>query len=284
MNIIALYSLMALTIIRIIALGVSTDFFYFNRKRGFIFFIIGWISWAIASLLLIIGALYYNAFFLEDIIFINSIFAALAGFYLLLGVFSYFMEIKPKFILLISLLIILIPLVLLLFFGKAIGSIFASTVLIISVVSIFLILVIKFEPLKERLGSSIRWYYITGLFLSIYLPLTFYTTFQLGSVGIYTSSNTIFLMLYWLPGLISTILIVIFLIHLEYNINFKQKNKLKDLYSHNLANVLQALDLANKLIINKVNANKDEKLIEVIDIFNEKIKESSDIINEIRKL
>lgn len=284
MNIMAFNSIIILTILRIIAVIVSVDFFYDNKKRQFIFLIIGWYSWAIAGILLIIGAVLGEGIFLESYIFFNSIFAALAGLYILAGVFSYFIEIQNKSIIMLTCLIIIIPLILFIRIGKTIGSLFANSVLILSIISIFLVLFLRFKPLKDKLGKSIRWYYITGFFLSIYIPLTIFIAFQGEAIDIYTSNNMQLIMWYWLPGIISSVLIIIFLIHLEYNISYEHKKDLKDKYSHDLGNILQAVQTAQQVILSKIDINKERNLLEIITVLEEKMKEGSDIIKEIKKL
>ncbi|MFX0043249.1 MAG: hypothetical protein ACFE8L_10075 [Candidatus Hodarchaeota archaeon] len=284
MNVMAFNSLIILTIIRIIAVIVSVDFFYDNKKKEFIFLIIGWSSWAFAGLLTIVGAVLDEGSFLEFYIFLNSIFAALAGLYILVGVFSYFIEIQNKFIIILTILVFIIPILLLMLVGANIGSLFSSLVLILSIISIYVVLILRFKPLKDKLGKSIRWYYITGFFLSMYIPLTIFISLQGESIEIYTSQNMHLIMWYWLPGIITSVLIIIFLIHLEYNISYEQKKDLKDKYSHNLGNVLQAIETAHQLILSSKNITKDGELLEVINILESKMKEGSDIINEIRKL
>ncbi|MFX1320540.1 MAG: hypothetical protein ACFFAQ_02740 [Promethearchaeota archaeon] len=284
MNVMAFNSLIILTIIRIIAVIVSFDFFYDNKKKEFIYLIIGWFSWVIAGVLTIIGAVLEEGNFLENYVFFNSIFAALAGLYILAGVFSYFIEIQNKIIVILTILIVILPLILFIFIGKNIGSLFASSVLILSIISIYLVLFLRFKPLKDKLGKSIRWYYITGFFLSMYIPLTVFIALHGESIEIYNSSDMHLIMWYWLPGIISSVLIIIFLIHLEYNISYEHKKDLKDKYSHNLGNILQAVDTAQQLIICKIDTSKERDLLEVINILETKMKEGSDIIKEIRKL
>ena len=82
-------------------------------------------------------------------------------------------------------------------------------------------------------------------------------------------------------GLLTHILLINLFIHLEYGITFTQKYGLKDKYSHNLGNIMQAISGAAFLI----NDNLDEnQVLELKDLIQSKTKEASNLIDEIREL
>ena len=82
-------------------------------------------------------------------------------------------------------------------------------------------------------------------------------------------------------GIVTHILLIILLVHLEYGITFSQKYHLKDKYSHTLGNIMQAISGAAFLI----NDNLDEnQVLELKDLIQSKTKEASDLIDEIREL
>ncbi|TXT58467.1 MAG: hypothetical protein BAJALOKI2v1_360013 [Promethearchaeota archaeon] len=70
--------------------------------------------------------------------------------------------------------------------------------------------------------------------------------------------------------------------YLEYKIVNDQKLKLKDKYSHNLGNTLHSIYISVDLLKEKEVDQKDKKIL--IDMLEDKKKESNDLIKEIREL
>jgi hypothetical protein len=107
------------------------------------------------------------------------------------------------------------------------------------------------------------------------------TSMQYG-YGAYDADDPIIIMTNYIPIIIATLLMILLLIHLEYNISDKKKFELKDKYSHNLGNIMQAISTANE-IINKKEVSKAEST-ELGELIETKIKEASELIREIREL
>ena len=88
--------------------------------------------------------------------------------------------------------------------------------------------------------------------------------------------------MFHIPVLIAHIFVILFIVHLEYVSTNKKKNDLKDKYSHNLGNIMQAISSAQELIDDKNIAK--EKTSELNHLIKIKIDEASKLIREIRKL
>ena len=87
----------------------------------------------------------------------------------------------------------------------------------------------------------------------------------------------------YLSIIITTILIITFIIHLEYNITYEKKKDIKDKFSHDLGNILQAIESAHYL------TRKNEKMVknnslEAENIIKKKFREASETLKQIRKL
>ena len=72
------------------------------------------------------------------------------------------------------------------------------------------------------------------------------------------------------------------LVHIEYVISSRQKVELKDIYSHDIGNILQVIYSSSDIIekITTIDSEEEEKLT----LIKTKCKEASKIINEIRNL
>ena len=73
------------------------------------------------------------------------------------------------------------------------------------------------------------------------------------------------------------------LIHLEYGISTREVRNLKDKYSHDLGNIMQVIYTATE-ISNKEENFQKEILAEMKDLVQDKVKEASDLIKDIREL
>jgi signal transduction histidine kinase len=81
----------------------------------------------------------------------------------------------------------------------------------------------------------------------------------------------------------ASLLLIILLVHLEYTISSRVKNNLKDKYSHDLGNVLQAIRTNCELArLRKMLSEKE--LGELDNLLEESNKEAARLINEIRNI
>ncbi len=93
----------------------------------------------------------------------------------------------------------------------------------------------------------------------------------------------------FLDSLITTVWITIYLVNgivvlleIEINKNLKLKNNLKDVYSHNVGNNLQSIFLTYELIKSKIESTNE--FLELFDLLEKKLYDSSKLVKEIRKL
>ena len=80
----------------------------------------------------------------------------------------------------------------------------------------------------------------------------------------------------------ASLLLIILLVHVEYNSSASQKFELKDKYSHNLGNILQTISSTFELIIKE--AFSETELNKMNKLIMDKIKEASKLLKEIREI
>ena len=82
-------------------------------------------------------------------------------------------------------------------------------------------------------------------------------------------------------GTVSTIALIIYSIHLEYDISKIQKFKLSDKYSHDLGNLIQVISSA--AILTNVDEDLSKEKVENLDLIQKKCEEAAELIKDIRK-
>ena len=133
------------------------------------------------------------------------------------------------------------------------------------------------------MSRSNKWYYTACVVFFLYVPLSIIIVLQGYSFGLYYAENNVLVILNYTIAITITILIIIVFIQIEYSISSQKKNQLKDKYSHDLGNALQAIFSCFDLIDFKNSLNKDNAAI-LEDILKPKLKEASNLIKEIRNL
>ena len=201
---------------------------------------------------------------------------------LMVGLFSYFLKIKFLYFILSFVIITLIAILLFIFIDYNISIAFSVVIMNLVILIAFILPLFKLKQFKEFIGKSIRWYFINCGILISFLPISFFIFIQGYGHGLYNTDDLLFITLNYSIGIITHLLLIVFLIHLEYTISNEQQNQLKDKYSHNLGNIMQVIyssaDLF-KRIVKVENIDKDK-----LDLIERKCKEASKLINEIRNL
>jgi hypothetical protein len=102
------------------------------------------------------------------------------------------------------------------------------------------------------------------------------------NVGSFQSQDFTMIVGAYTSIIIMTILVIAFIIHLEYTISHEQQNQLKDKYSHNLGNIMQVIYSSTDLFkkITNLESIDNDKL----DLIERKCKEASELIKEIREI
>ena len=283
MNELAFLSIILLSAVRLISFVVSLDFYIETKKRKFKLISLGWLLFFISGLF-IIFLYYFNNFFLSELFLIlNAILAALSLLFILIGLISYFIKIPLNFIFIYTMIIIFGSIVFWLIFDYRIAIIFSSINLLLIYFSLFFLSIFKRKEFNEFMMRSKKWFYITCIVFFLYIPIIIYSFLQGYSFGLYYTDNDTLVIINYTITTSSTILLILAIIQVEYSISSEQKSQLKDKYSHDLGNALQAIYSCIDLLDFKNSIDKDSNAI-LEDILRPKLKEASDLIKEIRKL
>lgn len=267
--------------IRFLGVIVSVNFYYESKSNTYLYFTIGWCLWVIAGLVALISGIATNYIVETLSLLMNYLLGPLAIFILGVGLSSYYLNISARKIQIVTIILIAIPLILNLL-GQSILAIYARIFQFFGIIEMFLLPFIKYKTFKERIGKSIKWYYMTCFSIIIYIPLAILSMVTSLTSGSFQSENIIIIVAVYTSVIIMTILLISFIIHLEYTISNKQQNQLKDKYSHNLGNIIQVIYSSSDLFRRLYNIEDKNK--EKLDLIEKKCKEASKLINEIRKL
>jgi hypothetical protein len=237
---------------------------------------IAWLVWIFA----VVSAIFSD---ISDIfLFLNIVLASSSSILMMLGLVFYFLEFPLKIVFLLIFIEIFISVVLFLFFGISISLIFSNLINYIATLGAYLIPIINRKKFKEVLGKATRWYYSLMIVGVLFIPFSFYISSKGYSFGLYDSNDIIDITINYSIAYLSTFLILIMIMNVENVISTRDKFALKDEYSHNLGNIMQALyTIADLRDINDID---DKKLQDLLKLHKEKLKEARKLINEIRKL
>lgn len=238
--------------------------------------------WIFAPFFPIISDSIYDVLISDIFLLLNAIFASIATIFIVFGLFAYFMKISKNVLIILIIIVIFIPILTSLILGITNAIKLALLFHNLAYILAFIGPLFRLKSFKKQVGKSIRWYYGVLLSFFTYLPISFIIFLQGFSYGLYDVNNEFVIILNYIPSIATTILIVIFLIHIEYNNSTFLKNKLKDQYSHDLGNILQVLLSTTDLLKLKEAVEEDER--DYIDLLKKKCKEASKLISEIRKL
>ncbi len=283
MNELVLFGIIILIVIRLIGVIVSVDFYYDSKSKTYIYFGIGWSLWSIALTFLLLSDATSNRTLGDLFILMNYIIGPIAMLFILTGLSSYYLKIYPLKIEAFLIFLIVIPLISFFIIGLNFVYIFSRVFTVSSYLIFYLLPIIKLKSFKEKIGKSIRWYYLSCFSIIYYIPMSIFLSISSESYGLYQSEEPITIILAYIPIILTTFLLIVFMIHLEYNISYEKKKDLKDKFSHNLGNILQAIESAHFLTSLSNNVDK-ENLLEAENIIKEKFKEASETLKEIRKL
>ncbi|NHI94690.1 MAG: hypothetical protein EAX96_19520 [Candidatus Lokiarchaeota archaeon] len=281
MNELVIFSLVNLTIIRLVGFGISLHYYFETKRKAHIYFMIGWLVFSLAPIPPIFSGLTNEVYLSQMFLLLNGILVSVGFLYITSGYFSYFIKI-PKIIFLI-LTPIFISLPIILYFGLGIKialncSIFTYNAFLMGA---FIIPVLKWENFKETVSKSIGLYFINLGILLIFIPISLFNILQGYSYGLYESNDVFLISINYTFGIISMILMIIYFLHLELTISNREKGNLKDKYSHNLGNILQTVYLSIGLLKQKKEIDLKER-IDLVELIEKKINQAEKFLNEIR--
>jgi len=282
MHVVALFGIILLIFWRIFGLIISIEFLRDLKESKFKILVFGWFIWILAGCSALLSDVFENQLLTDIFLLINGITVSIALLFVMMGLFSYFRELSGKILALLCIIFISIPL-----FAFLLG--FYSIAFNLSSVFLFLIVVVYgIIPLKERNTfknkismKSYYWYLIVLLIIYFYFLSYVIFVFQGYSFGFYSDEFSIPMFVNYFLGNASTIALIIYSIHLEYDISKIQKNKLIDKYSHDLGNLIQVISSAATLT--HVNEDLNKEKAENLDLIQKKCEEAAELIKDIRK-
>ncbi len=284
MEILVFFAIIILIFLRCIGLVVSIDFFLITRKSLFKFLIVGWIFLIITGFLPLLAEITENLFLSEILLLLNGLLASLGALFITVGIIAYFEPIPVKIAYFFSIATIVIPISIFIFYGLHVAINIALLILFCFLFGFLTKQMLGKNRLKTFVGKNIKWWYATALFVYVYIPILIVIHYINNlSFGLYQSTSAFLLIINYFFGIAVMVFLIVLIIHLEYVISDKQKYELKDKYSHDIGNILQVIYTATD--ISKFEDKfQNDVLLEIKDLVQDKVKEASDLIKEIREL
>ncbi|MFX1495984.1 MAG: hypothetical protein ACFFBH_00515 [Promethearchaeota archaeon] len=282
MNDLIFFSLIMLIFLRAVGLGVSVEFFYNTRDRKFISFIFCWIFWMIANIFPILADIVLNMSLKEIFLIVNILFFILGVIFYFWGFWQYYLIISSRILIALIIISIITPLLLYILIDFNIAMTFSTMIIMLLFLSGYIIPPLKKREFVKYMGKTIRWYYAATVTFVLYFPISI-ISYTLGyRYGVYFAEEPLIIILYYIPSLGITLLLIVLLVHIEYSISSRHKNDLKDKYSHDLGNIMQAISSAYELYSLKLENIKGSA--ELDNMLKSKITEAGKLIKDIREL
>ncbi|MFW9778029.1 MAG: hypothetical protein ACFFE8_04180 [Candidatus Heimdallarchaeota archaeon] len=278
-----LFSQISLMFIRMIGLGVGLDFLLVRRKKRFNAQVWGWLIYSFASLSQFLAQFAFESYLLQIFRFLFGVSTLIGSFLISVSIIVYFHPIEPKSILFMTILLIILPLGSLSLFGleESVTSSILGSFLIIA--GLYIAGIIKGTAFKQEVGQSVKWFYL--LIASGIIQMILYIFFIVNGIDINLTSQNEDPFAFAVINSVAmaiTVLTVILLIHLENSRSNLYSFKLKDTYSHNLANLIQVLVSGMHIIESETAAESEkEKTMELLERNSEEILR---LLQEIRTL
>lgn len=229
MHLIALFGILLLVCLRLVGLIIAIEFLLELKESKFKILIIGWFIWILAGCSAIILEVIENQLLSDIFLLINGMSTTISLLFVMMGLYSYFREISGKNLVILSIIFISIPLI---------AFILGFYTIAFNITSPFLFLIIvvySIIPLKERENfrnnisiKSYYWYLIVLTSFYFYFISFIIFVFQGYSFGFYSDEFSLPMLVNYFLGSVSTIVLIIYSVHLEYDISRIQKFKLTD--------------------------------------------------------
>ncbi|MFW9970348.1 MAG: hypothetical protein ACFFDF_09120 [Candidatus Odinarchaeota archaeon] len=275
------FSMFLLVLIRLIGLIVSMNFYYESKSNTYIYFTFSWLFWIIAGVFALLSAFAGNQIQENIFLFINYLLGPMAIFFTGSGLSSYYITISSSKIKIISVVLLVFPLIIYFSLGIILVGLYARIFQFLGIIIIFLLPFFKYNFFKKKIGKSIKWYYLTCSSILIYIPLAILSMMSSIYSGSFQSDDIIIIVGAYSSIIVMTILLITFIIHLEYTITSEHENELRDKYSHDLGNIMQVIYSSADLY---KEISKEENLgNDKLNLIEKKCKEAANLIKEIRK-
>jgi len=282
MNDLVLLSLIIFIFVRVIGLGISIDFLKGTKAEKFKFLTLGWLFWILGVLTPIFSNLVEIIYLKEVLLVLNAFLAALGTIFILWGFFKYFMTVSFKKMVSLIIIFIISTVLFFLITDYTVTITFCALFMNLILISTFVIPPIKIKSFKKFMGRSIIWYYASILILSLFFPVSIIINLQGYGYGLYNADDPVLIMFNYIPVIMSTIVIIILLVHLEYTTSSRKQLDLKDNYSHDLGNILQVISSAFELI--EMKGRSESETSELGELLKDKLNEAAKQIRDIREL
>ncbi len=276
------YSLIIYLAIRIVGFGVSIDFYFSTKALKFKTLAIGWILWIFATLFPIFAELTNDINLANQLLVINVLLASLGALFITDGFVRYYLNVPLKFLAISSAYMIITPIIITFTLGPIVAINFSALTLFAIQIAVYVIPAVRIKKLKQSMGKSIRWFYATLLSFFLFLPVSLFISMQGLGYGLYDSNDVVLIFFNYFPPMVTFVLFIILLVHLEYSITSVHKAELKDKYSHDLGNILQVILSASSLT--NIDDNLSQDAASKIELVKEKCIVASKLLKEIRKL
>ncbi len=282
MNQIVFFALLISAFIRFLGVMFTIEFYLESKLLRYKVIVLGWFILLCAGFFPIISIFFQNMFLVASFLAFNAILSAVGGLFLIIGFFSYFLSLNLKKLVPELLILIFIPNVVISIFLNNLIISFSISTMFAMFSFFFLILLIRKNETMRYVKKSIKWFYALCTFMVAYISVSAFYFFKGYSFGLYDVTNNLDVIVNYFFVIGLMVFILEFFIHLEHDISSNKKNELKDKYSHNVGNILQAI--CNAVEIIELNKNLDEENSEMVKLIKKKVFEASDVIDDIRNL
>ena len=283
MHVIVIFGILILITLRIIGLIISFEFLRELNESKFKILIVGWSIWIIAGFSALFTGLFENHVLSIVFSLINEITTSLSILYVLMGLFSYFRVISRKTIAIFTILSVILPLTSFILRIISISFNFSSGIIFIVVFFYSFLPLRKINVFKKDLSiKSFYWYLIFVFTVYVIIVIFIIILLQGYTFGFYYDEFSILMFINYFVGIINAIFILIYSIHLEYDILRNQKYRLRDKYSHDLGNLIQVIYSATDLT--DVNDDLSKEKAENLELIQKKCEEAAKLIKEIKKI
>ncbi|MFO8055508.1 MAG: hypothetical protein R6U19_10150 [Bacteroidales bacterium] len=258
------------------------DFYFEKKRKSFNFFSLAWSIWFLSGMVLIIIDNLDDSIVILILLNLYGLSISISISLFILGFLSYFLKIKTKHLVMPFILISLPALFLILlanYYATVSYFIFISGIILISGL---LIPVFNYTRFKIRFGGSIKWYFLLATLTVVQIVISLIMGFMDYEFSLQQVEVIPYEIVDYLLTIINTILLLILVIHLEYNITNEEKYAIIDKYSHNLGNIIQTFYSACQLRV--LRNLPEEKINELKNLQYEKLEEARKLIDEIKKL
>ncbi len=284
MNDIVFFALTIILIIRIIGFSITLELYIGWKKRLLIIILTSWIVWIMATvvaLVLIIPTTEINVTLMN---FLDNYLTSIGVYIYLWGINHYFFEMKQKGILYILIFYSLALLLIGFLVNYDVATFLSLIGVIVMLLTSFFMPILRREEFLRAMGRTTYIYYSILIILIPFMVGSVYILLIGVNYSIVQTGDPIIIILYFIPSIAISILLITLLIHMEYTITERVKDQMKDKYSHDLGNIIQSISLIFSLNAEKPDLGIKQEKEELDTMLKSKIDDARELLKEIRKL